>query len=179
MLVKAFAGLDDARLWIVGNGHRASQNQQLAERLRLKNVTFWGSLPDKEIISCLRQAHVLVLPSVTTSEAFGLVLLEGMAAGCVPVASRLPGVTDVLGPAGLSFAPGDSDALSRILQKLQEQPDYRLALAGLAQQRAYLYNWEQVISGYSAIFEHAVNRTGSSPVIRWPDSQPSGEPVNL
>ena len=65
-----------------------------------------GRLSDAELQEQYEFNDVVVLPSVTRAEAFGLVLLEGMAAGCVPVASDLPGVRDVAGPTGLLVPPG-------------------------------------------------------------------------
>ena len=61
-----------------------------------------------------------MLPSVRM-ESFGIVLLEGMAAGCVAVASALPGPAEVVGDAGLDFPPGDVDALARILRSLSSE----------------------------------------------------------
>ena len=64
-----------------------------------------------------------MLPSTNRREAFGLVLLEGMAAGCVPVASDLPGVRDLARSNGLLVAPGDAQDLRWALQALAARPD--------------------------------------------------------
>ena len=160
VLLKAFQGLEGARLWVIGDGHRAAANRRLAAELGLQNVTFWGHLPDEEMIERLQQAHVLVLPSVTRSEAFGLALLEGMAAGCVPVASHLPGVADVVGNEGFTFPSGDDAALREILRRLQNDKALRLHHADLAQARARLYPWERVVFGYERIFDRL---TGLAP----------------
>lgn len=156
VLLRAFQGLADARLWVIGDGHQARTNRKLAQELGLENVTFWGRLPDEAMIRGLRQAHVLVLPSVTHSEAFGLALLEGMAAGCVPVASHLPGVADVVGNEGFTFPVGNAEALREILSRLQQDEALRLHHAQLAQARAGLYPWERVVFGYERIFAKLV-----------------------
>ncbi|HSM57324.1 MAG TPA: glycosyltransferase family 4 protein [Candidatus Sulfomarinibacteraceae bacterium] len=153
VLLNAFHGIDDAHLWIVGDGHRARANRRLAQELGLRNVTFWGRLPDAEMIERLHQAHVLVLPSVTRSEAFGLALLEGMAAGCVPVASHLPGVADVVGNEGFTFPAGNQHALHEILTRLANDKTLRQHHAELAQARARLYPWERVVFGYERIIK--------------------------
>jgi rhamnosyl/mannosyltransferase len=154
VLLKAFQGLQDGRLWIIGDGHQAEAGRRLARALGLPDVTFFGHLPDEQMIQHLQQAHVLVLPSVTRSEAFGLALLEGMSAGCVPVASHLPGVADVVGHEGFTFPPGDQQALREILIRLRDDSALRIYKASLAQARARLYPWERVIFGYEHIFEH-------------------------
>jgi glycogen synthase len=62
---------------------------------------------------------VLLLPSVY--EGLSLTLLEAMAAGCVPVASRIRGVTDYVvadGESGLLFPIGDTQAAAAHLIEL-------------------------------------------------------------
>lgn len=174
VLLRAFQGIDEARLWVVGDGHQAQANRELAQQLGLGNVTFWGQLPDEEMIERLQQAHVLVLPSVTRSEAFGLALLEGMSAGCVPVASHLPGVADVVGNEGFTFSPGDGQALNQILLRLREDEALRLHHAKLAQARARLYPWQRVVFGYERIFDRLV--AGERENLKQPEVLPQGRP---
>jgi glycosyltransferase involved in cell wall biosynthesis len=128
----------------------------MASQLDLPDVTFWGGLPDKEMIDLLRQAHVLVLPSVTRSEAFGIALLEGMAAGNVPVASHLPGVEGLVGNEGFTFPAGHVHSLREILIRLRDDPELRMHRACLSQSKAELYSWERTIFEYERVFEGLV-----------------------
>jgi len=156
VLLKACAGLPDTRLWVIGDGHCAETCRRQADELNLPDVTFWGSLPDDEMIRRLKQAHVLVLPSVARSEAFGIALLEGMAAGCVPVASHLPGVADVVGNEGFTFPPGSTRSLREVLSRLRDDVALRVHLAGLAQAKARLYSWDRAVFGYERVFSRLV-----------------------
>jgi rhamnosyl/mannosyltransferase len=153
VLLDASDGLRDTRLWVIGDGHFAKQCRQQAAQLTLPDITFWGRLSDERMIDLLKQAHALVLPSVTRSEAFGIALLEGMSAGLVPIASHLPGVADLVGNEGLTFRPGDAGALRELLIRLRNDPDLRVHLAGLAQAKARLYSWERVVFGYERVFD--------------------------
>jgi glycosyltransferase involved in cell wall biosynthesis len=161
VLLNAVDGIEDTRLWVIGNGHSAEKYQQLAANLDLKDYKFWGHVPDEKAIELLQKAHALVLPSITRSEAFGIVLLEGMAAGLVPVASHLPGVADVVGSEGLTFPAGDSKALQSILKRLRDETAYRQHLAGLAQAKVALYSWERVVYGYERIYRNLLKEQGS------------------
>jgi glycosyltransferase involved in cell wall biosynthesis len=161
VLLNAAAGLEDTRLWVIGNGHSAEKYQQMASNLKLTDIKFWGHISDEKAIELLQKAHALVLPSITRSEAFGIVLLEGMAAGLVPVASHLPGVADVVGSEGLTFPAGDSTALQNILKDLRDQTAYRQHLASLAQAKVALYSWERVIYGYERIYRNLVKEQGT------------------
>ncbi len=156
VLLKAARGMAGTRFWVIGNGHFLDDCRHLAARLGLDNVTFWGHVPDEKLAQLVRQAHVIVLPSVTRSEAFGIALLEGMAAGLVPVASHLPGVADVIGNEGITFPPGDARSLNAALVRLRDDEDLRVHLAGLAQAKSHLYSWERSVFGYSRIFKNLV-----------------------
>jgi glycosyltransferase involved in cell wall biosynthesis len=156
VLLNAAAGVEDMRVWVIGDGHYAQECRQKAESLGLRGVTFWGALPDEKMIALLKQAHAIVLPSVTHSEAFGIALLEGMAAGCVPVASYLPGVADIVGNEGFTFPAGNARALAEVLTRLRDDVPLRIHLAGLAQAKARLYSWSRSIFNYERVYSRVV-----------------------
>ena len=117
-LLAAAAGQPWLKLTLVGEGAGLASYQRIADRLAVTNARFTGRLSDAELQHQYATNDVVVLPSVTQAEAFGLVLIEGMAAGCVPVASDLPGVRDVAGPTGLVVPAGDPQALRAALRGL-------------------------------------------------------------
>ena len=97
-LLAAAEGQPWLNLTLVGAGTELARYRGLTERRGLANVRFAGRLSDAELHYQYGISDAVVLPSVTRAEAFGLVLVEGMAAGCVPVASDLPGVRDISRP---------------------------------------------------------------------------------
>lgn len=156
VLLDACAGLAGVRLWVIGKGHCEETCRRQAANLGLEDVTFWGSVSDAELVARLHESHVLVLPSLTRSEAFGIALLEGMSAGCVPVASHLPGVAGVVGNEGFTFPPGDVPALCEAIVRLRDDPALRTHLAGVAKAKARLYSWERVVFNYDRLFARLV-----------------------
>lgn len=147
-LLQASAGQDQLRVTLAGAGPLRERYRALAQELGMTNVTFPGKVPDAALPALYREHDVIVLPSTTRAEAFGLVLLEGMAAGCVPVASDLPGVRDVAGPTGLLVPPGDVDALRAALSALADDPA-KLRRAGEASRaRAAGMGWDLVARRY-------------------------------
>lgn len=168
VLLEAAAGMEGIRLWVIGDGHYAETCRRMARDLALPDVTFWGSRPDHEMIALLKQSHALVLPSVTRSEAFGIALLEGMAAGNVPVASHLPGVADLVGNEGFTFPAGNAAALSDVLMRIRDDVALRFHRASLAQAKAQLYSWQRTVFEYERVFDRLVSgplpaRTGARP----------------
>jgi glycosyltransferase involved in cell wall biosynthesis len=76
------------------------------------NFRYHGVRPRSEIRPLLSQYDLIVLPSLF-GEGLPMALLEGMAAGCVPVASALASVPIVVQPdvTGLLLQPGSADDL--------------------------------------------------------------------
>jgi glycosyltransferase involved in cell wall biosynthesis len=155
-LLAAVAGQPRLKLTLVGTGARLESYKRLAGRLGATNTQFLGRLTDEELQEQYDANDVIVLPSVTRAEAFGLVLLEGMAAGCVPVASDLPGVRDVAGPTGLLVAPGDSGALRAALAGLAEDGGRLESLQADSWLAAQALSWERCIDSYESILFDAV-----------------------
>jgi rhamnosyl/mannosyltransferase len=87
----------------------------------MHKVHFLGKVSTEELMSYYTLADVLVLPSVMRGEAFGTVLLEALACGTPVVASRIPGVKDVLkgnDVVGCYVPPRDEEALGRAIVKI-------------------------------------------------------------
>jgi glycosyltransferase involved in cell wall biosynthesis len=157
VLLRAVAGHPRLRLTMVGRGPLEPRYRQQAERLGASNVEFLGRIDDDQLAAIYGDHDVVVLPSTTRAEAFGLVLLEGMAAGCVPVASDLPGVRDIAGPTGVVVPPGDHTALRQALTRLAADRQRTLQLAHASQARARGMGWEGVVARYERIFAQTLH----------------------
>ncbi|GAB7191083.1 hypothetical protein NUM3379_17900 [Kineococcus sp. NUM-3379] len=123
VLLDAIEGEPGIHLDVVGDGAMRSELEARVAQSGTANVTFHGRLPDDALWRAYADNDVIVLPSTTTAEAYGLVLVEGMAAGCVPVASDLPGVREVASRTGVLVPPGDAPALRDALLELAGDPE--------------------------------------------------------
>ena len=97
----------------------------------------------------MRTSDVLVLPSRTIpgkwKEQFGRVLVEAMAAGCVPVGSDSGAIPGVVGSGGLTFPEGDVQALAARLTELALGRDHLADLRARSLERARdCYSWRAV-----------------------------------
>lgn len=107
-------------LTIIGEGEERENLVNLVDELDLQdNVDFKGPLIGEELVHCLNQHRFIIIPS-TWEEPFGIVALEGMACGCLPIASNGGGLPEAIGRAGILFRKGDLDELiTRILEVLR------------------------------------------------------------
>jgi len=126
VLLDAMVGLPDAQLDIVGTGPRRDHLAARLTKLGLTSrVRLLGAVDDGELPTLLARSRALVLPSRDSSETFGLILLEAMAAGLPLVTSDLPtGVRELNRPGetGWVARPGDSQDLQRALAAVLADP---------------------------------------------------------
>lgn len=160
VLLKALVGLEGVDARIVGSGRLLEHYKAVSKELGLITVEFLGGVLDEELDNIFLDSHVVVLPSVSRTEAFGIVLLEGMRTGCIPVASLLPGVDEVVGDAGFLFTPGDHNRLREILCSLKNDMKLREKLSVSARERSNSFLWEETIKNHCVIFENLLRNKG-------------------
>ena len=124
---------------LVGEGPLRAELEDLTRSRGLGGrVSFAGALSDEALAAHYYAADVLVLPSVMSNEAFGLVQLEAHACGLPVVSTNLPtGVpfANKHGESGLVVEPGDVAGLGDALARLVRDPELRVRLGRQAQQR--------------------------------------------
>lgn len=91
-----------------------------------ERVQMLGHVPPEHLPSYYEACDVFCLPSVVRSEAFGVCMVEAMAAGKPVVATDIAGSgvpwVNVHGSTGLIVPPGDTAALAEALRTLLEEP---------------------------------------------------------
>ncbi len=106
------------RLLLIGAGPEEAALRAQSAALGLgAQVNFSGPQSGHELAALLNQARILVVPSLWL-EPFGIVAVEGIACGCAVVGSQAGGLPEAIGPCGLTFPNGDSEALARRLAEL-------------------------------------------------------------
>jgi glycosyltransferase involved in cell wall biosynthesis len=129
-LLQAIRHIDDAsvKLLLVGDGDLRETYQQQAQELGIaQRVLFCGRVSAEELPQHYVLGDILVLPSTTMGEAFGMVLIEAMACGKPVIASNLPGVRSVVhdGEDGLLVEPGNVADLAAKIRQLLDDPQRR------------------------------------------------------
>ncbi len=75
---------------IVGSGRNFKKYKSISKELGIEDrIKFHGRLNDIEKLTILQESDILILPSITPNEAFGIVQLEAMASETIPIATDI------------------------------------------------------------------------------------------
>ncbi len=144
------------QLTVVGEGPEETALHSLAAQHGLsKWVVFMGAKRGKELSALLQRHRVLVVPSVWP-EPFGIVALEGLACGCVVVASHTGGLPEALGGLGLLFPPGDAAALADAIEGIWERPFEVLPDADRVAAHLSCHRREAIAQRYLAVLSEII-----------------------
>jgi glycosyltransferase involved in cell wall biosynthesis len=142
------------KLLIAGTGPQEQNIKNLVKELGLgEQVLMLGHQDD--IPSLLRALDVFVLPVL--EEALGTALIEATAMGVPVIATRIGGIPEVVGEAGLLFDSEDVEALANRLRTLIRSPELaaRLRVQGAARARE-LYDENLMVRRTEALYRQAV-----------------------
>ena len=139
VLVHAMADVD-ADLVMIGRGPLESELRETARANGVTDRIAWVQPQDNDELSAYyHAADAFCLPSVASSEAFGLVQIEAHAAGTPVVSTNLPTsvpYANLDGVTGLTVPLGDAGALAGALNRLLRDDDLRKRLGAAARERA-------------------------------------------
>jgi glycosyltransferase involved in cell wall biosynthesis len=119
------------------------------ERPHLSGATLVGWQAD--VARFILEADIVAIPS--RWEGFGLQAVEAMASGVPIVASDIPPLREVLGPAAVFVAPGDVAGWRAALEALSADRDRRSALRALGLARAPTFGVDTMVERYTHLYE--------------------------
>ncbi len=118
-------------------------------------VTFLGRVSEADKREELASARVLAAPNLG-GESFGIILIEGMAAGCAVVASDLAAFRAVAGEGAVLVEPGNAAALGSALASLLGDETLACSVAGVGSQVVDRYDWAGVTGAYVEAYQEAL-----------------------
>jgi len=141
---------------VLGEEAYAARLQPLLRRFE-GHWRFLGILNPVQMAAFYNNLDVLVVPSLNSTESFGLVQVEAMLCGTPVVASDLPGVRQPALQSGMGeIAPvGSSSGLADAIFRVIEQPqNYHRPQADIAS----LWNVERTAAAYESLFSRVLEQ---------------------
>jgi glycosyltransferase involved in cell wall biosynthesis len=110
-------------LTVAGDGPDLSKLKLKIEQMGLEKYTsFYGRASSVDVPKLFADHHIFIMPS--RYEGFCFSLIESMASGCVPVGSRISGVTDFIvshGKNGFLFDIGNVKEAANFINQLRDK----------------------------------------------------------
>lgn len=132
-------------LTIIGDGLEMKKLRELATAYNLTNkIRFLGFLQAEAMAKELNEHRYLLVPS-RWEEPFGIVALEGMACGCIPIVSDGGGLPDAIGKAGVVFERNSLSSLVHATMQLLGNVEKQKNLRQLAATHLSLHT-EKIVS---------------------------------
>ncbi len=159
LLLKMFAIVEKdfpkVELRIVGGDWKGEERKlkTLAKTLELKRVRFVGKASEKELEREFARASFLV--SASSHEGFGISVLEGMAAGCIPLLNDIPSFRRFAASGrGTVLDFSDSGKAAKILEKWLEKGEKELKpVRKKCNAFAKGFDWKKKVAEYERVYE--------------------------
>jgi glycogen(starch) synthase len=157
LLIQAAGRLKDEgyqfRLKLIGDGPEGPGLKDLTASLGVRDrVTFTGALAGSALQAAVSDVDGIVMPSVW-EETAGLAAMEQMMNGRLVIASEIGGLGEIVGTAGLRFAPGDVGALTACLTRALEDPELVRRMGLQARNRALLlFRQERMVEDHLGVY---------------------------
>ena len=146
------------KMTYIGDGaERELIEKDLAQMPIKGEVMFTGRIPREQIIDHLRSADVFVM--ISKSEIFGLVYLEAMALGVIPIGAKNEGIDGIVqdGINGFLCKAGDADELCSVLNKIRKMDSGSLTVVSQnAKETAQRYSDANVAKEYLNALQHVL-----------------------
>ncbi|MFE9694601.1 glycosyltransferase family 4 protein [Micromonospora sp. NPDC005806] len=146
------------RAVVVGDGPYKATLEAEVHRLGLGGtVSMPGFLGGTDLPAVMAASDCFAVPSIY--EPFGMVALEGAAAGAPLAVSRTGGLAEIVEPGvtGMTFAPQDPDGLTEAVHALLSDRERARALARRARAMVHeQYGWSAIASRTAAAYATAI-----------------------
>jgi glycosyltransferase involved in cell wall biosynthesis len=162
-LPKVLENVPEVRLLFVGSYQNVVGEREYAARVlpRIAGLkdhwSMLGYLSPVELTAFFKTCEVLVMPSLNSTEGFGLVQVEAMSCGTPVIATNLPGVRVPVTMSGMGrIVPvADAGAIAQaILDILAEPERYR----GNSAEIRHKYSPDVIATGYEKLFEEILQK---------------------
>lgn len=129
----------DARLIIIGDGFMLPRLKKQTAALNLgSKITFLNNIGDQTLLNFYWSASLVVLPSISRNEVFGLVLLEAMACQRPVISTELGTATSTVnqdGETGYVVPPRNTDLLAKAVNNILNSSEVASCFSKNAYQR--------------------------------------------
>ncbi len=159
-LLRSYSALEPAiksKYPLVIVGRWGWRSQEVAAELKRNEgaIVLAGYVGEDDMAAVFNGATALVYPSLY--EGFGLPPLEMMACGRPVIVSNRASLPEVVGSAGITVEPEDSDAIAAAIRELVSNRELAEQLSERGRQQASRFSWTKTAAGTAAVYRRALH----------------------
>lgn len=144
----------EAILTLIGDGPEEQYLKEIVKKNQLEDyVKFLGRLPNDKVIKEMMKHEIFLMPS--ENEGFGIVYLEAMQCGCIPVALREAGISDIIKHMenGVLVSKPSSKDIAMTVDSLFENKEKLNEIKNNSIYTSKQYTWRKNAERYLYMFE--------------------------
>ena len=165
-LVHPLPGLEAATLTIIGTGPDQAHLEGLVAGLSdPSRIRFIGPLKGEALVKELNRHTFQFIPS-TWEEPFGIVALEGIACGLIPIASNGGGLPVAVGAAGVTFERNQLSSLITVTTELLQSAEQQARCRAAAPGHLAAFRPETITQAFVRVLEAAMKSQEMPPLQR-------------
>lgn len=144
---------------LIGDGPQRPKLEEMISRNDLgSRVHITGYLSGAELAQALRDVRVVVMPSVC-EETAGLAAIEQMMRGRLVIASRVGGLAEVVGDAGLTVPANNAPALAERMRNVMQDASIVDSVGRRARARAsLLFSRARMLEEHARVYRSLLTR---------------------
>jgi len=157
-LVKAFSKLLKKlpSTILIRIGNDAISTRRLIKRLGIdEHVLYLSGVSDKHLAYVYNAADLFVFPSYY--EGFGMPVLEAMSSGIPVITSNIPALLEVVGDAGISLDPFDTESFAYWMSELLTNQELSKMQSEKALRRSKIFSWEHCAKQTLQVYKEVIN----------------------
>ena len=152
---------DNIRVFVIGDGGERRKYEEIVSQEGLKEkFIFLGHIPEEKLMCYYKASDIFVLPSTSSSEGFGLVLLEAMAMGLPVITTDIVGSAKMIkeNGAGIIVKHKDPEDLARVIKRVLKDNSLRDSLVVSGKEFSDNFRVSRSINKFIDVYRRLVKR---------------------
>ena len=151
------------RLVIIGDGPGREAYEAQVQELRLTNAIFFvGRLAPDVLRTSGLLPHARANVTASTTESFGMTVVESMAAGTPSIVPDVPGISELTEDTGLTFPRDDIYGLAERVLLLAGDNEMRDRLSAACSERARDFDGAVIADQFETLYRDVLTQRGAA-----------------
>ena len=142
--------IHDAKMWIIGDGYMRKK----LESYSIKDVTFFGHIPNEKKYELLSRSHIILVPAVR--EGWGLIVTEANAMGTPAIGYDVHGLRDSIkhSETGVIIKENSPKSMAQEAISLLRDSDRLFEYSGRALEFSKQFSWDRTVDLFQEVIDN-------------------------